>query len=70
MNKYDVFLTIIFIGLIALCTYCVGVCIKQMFLDIALWIKIVACVCSHLMLLCDVAVISIFIYLINWDKVD
>lgn len=68
MKKDDVGLTILFLGIIALCSICVGVCIKQMFLDVELWIKIIACVGSHFMLLCDVALMGIFIYLIDWDK--
>ena len=68
MNKFDVFLTIIFIGLIVLFSMVVGICVKQMFLDVELWLKIVACIGSHFALLCDVATICVFVSLINWEE--
>ena len=68
MNKFDVFLTIMFIGLIVLFSMVVGICVKQMFLEVELWLKIVACVGSHFALLCDVATIGIFMSLIDWEE--
>ena len=68
MNKFDVFLTIMFIGLIVLFSMVVGICVKQMFLEVELWLKIVACVGSHFALLLDVATIGVFVSLIDWEE--
>lgn len=70
MKKDDVFLTIFFLGSIAICIAAMVVCIKQMFLDIELWIKIVACVGSHFMLLATTILVVMFIKMIDWDKED
>ena len=70
MNKSDVGFTIGFIAMFAVITTMIGVCIHQMFLDVDKWIKIIACIGSHFLLMCDATLVGIFIYLIDWKGED
>ena len=65
MRRIEFFLGMAFLMILIVCLVGMGVCIKQMFLDVPQWQKIVACIGSHLLLMGNTAIIRFFILLIK-----
>jgi hypothetical protein len=65
MRRNDFFLGMLLFGILIICLVGMGYCIKQMFLDVPQWHKLIACIGSHSLLMCNTVIIIAIILLIK-----